>query len=83
MPPPPPTAPPHRPSLNPPPPPRGPSAHFYWGGRVAYKSEETSTPWRKTKISRVFVFNIVLCSWGVFEGAGHNGTISSAQFNHF
>ena len=47
--------PPHRPSLNPPPPrpspnpppppPKGPSAHFYWGGGVAYKSEETAPPW--------------------------------------
>ena len=28
----------------PPPPPWGPSAHFYWGGGVAYRSEETSPP---------------------------------------
>ena len=42
--------PPNRPSLNPPPsnappplPPWGPSAHFYGGG-VAYRSEETSPP---------------------------------------
>ena len=32
----------------PPPPPGGPSAHFYWGGEVAYRSEETSPPWERT-----------------------------------
>ena len=28
-----------------PPPPQGPSAHFYWGGGVASKSEGTAPPW--------------------------------------
>ena len=36
-----------------------------------------------TKFSRVFAFMIVLCFWGVFEGARRNGTIRLAQFNHF
>ena len=36
-----------------------------------------------TKFCRVFAFMIVLCFWGVFEGARRNGTIRLALFNHF
>ena len=40
---PPPPSPLPEPPLQCPPPPQ-PSAHFYWGGGVAYKSEETAHP---------------------------------------